>query len=232
MVIRRASTLVRAAALQFVFLAATAQAQPKVLYGPFAPNVSIRDAIAAQPDMGWRTIRHRQTNKVVKAVAEHPLRFADVDWRLSLGDSVGVGSLAYVYSFDLRSELGAGGVGACLLRFSHVITTLEGMYGPFGQHPAFSQDGKGVSAPLYRSLEAFKTRPIGDASVLRDYGDGNYVTFFEVDEGTGQAVMAEATYFSADRACSLRVQAFQDHDRIHRAQASRAQYEKREDFKR
>jgi hypothetical protein len=228
MVIRRASTLVRAAVLQFVFLTATAQAQPKVLYGPFAPNVSISDAVAAQPDMGWRITRHRTTNKVVKAVAERPLQFAGIDWRLTLGDSVGVGALAYVYSFDLRSELAAESAEACLLQFSPVIQTLEGMYGAFGQHPAFAQDGKGVSAPLYRS-EAFETRRVGDRSVLRDYGDGNYTTFFEVDEGTGEAVRAEATYFPADRACSLRIHPFQDKDRIHRAQASRARYEGRED---
>jgi len=226
--IRHASALVWAATLPFVCLAATAQAQPEVLYGPFAPNVSISDAVAAQPDMGWRTARHRTTNKVVSAVAERPLQFAGIDWQLTLGGSASVGAPAYVYSFDLRSELGAESVGACLLRFSHVISTLEGMYGPFGQHPAFSQDGKGVSAPLYRS-DAFETRRVGDRSVLRDYGDGDYVTFFEVDEGTGEAVMTEATYFSAGRACSLRINAFQDEGRIHRAQASRARYEERED---
>ena len=222
MVIRRALTLVWAAALQFVFLAATAEAQPKVLYGPFAPNVSISDAVAAQPSMGWRTIRHRKTNEVVQVVADRPLRFADLNWRLSLGDSVGVGALAYVYSFDLRSELAAESVGACLVQFSHVISTLEGMYGAFGQHPAFARDGKGVSAPLYLDLEPFNIRRIGDRSVLRDYGDGNYTTFFEVDEATGEVVRAEATYFPADRACSLRIHAFQDKDRIRRAQASRA----------
>jgi hypothetical protein len=161
-------------------------------------------------------------------MADRPLRFADLNWRLSLGDSVAARSLANVYSFDLRSELSAESVGACLLQFSHVISTLEGMYGAFGQHPAFSQDGKGVSAPLYRS-EAFETRPVGDRSVLRDYGDGNYTTFFEVDEATGEAVRAEATYFPADRACSLRIHAFQDKERIRRAQASRAIYERRED---
>jgi hypothetical protein len=230
MIIRHASTLAWAAALQLVFLAGSAHARPKVMYGPFAPNVSISAAVAAQPDMGWRPIRHRQTNEVVKIVAERPLRFADVDWRLSLGESVGVGSLAYVYSFDLRSELGAESDSACLLQFSQVISTLEGMYGPFGQHPAFSQEGKGVSAPLYRS-EPFDTRPVGSGSVLRDYGDGNYTTFFEVDEATGEAVRAEATYFSEERACSLRIHAFQDNDRIHRAQASRARYERPENLR-
>lgn len=228
MVIRRASTLVWAAALQFLFLTAPAQAQPKVLYGPFAPNVSISDAVSAQPGMGWRTIRHRKTNEVVQVVADRPLRFADLNWRLSLGDSVAARSLAKIYSFDIRSELSAESVGSCLLQFSHVISTLEGMYGPFGQHPAFARDGKGVSAPLYRS-EPFETRPIGDRSVLRDYGDGDYTTFFEVDEGTGEAVMAEATFSSAERACSLRINVFQDEDRIPRAQASRARYEGRED---
>jgi hypothetical protein len=224
MIIRRAWTLVWAAALQFVFLAATAEAQPKVVYGPFAPNVSISDAVAAQPDMGWRTIRHRKTNEVVKAVAEHPLQFAGIGWRLTLGEFVGVGPLAYDYNFDLRSELAAESVDACLQQFFPVIRTLEGMYGAFGQHPAFAQDGKGVGAPLYRS-EAFETRRFGDGSVLRDYGDGDYTTFFEVDEGAGEAVMAEATYFPTGRACSLRIKAFQDKDRIHRAQASRARYE-------
>jgi hypothetical protein len=225
MVIRRPRTLCWAAALQFAFLAATAQAQPKILYGPFAPNVGIGEAMAAQPEMGWQIVRHRRTNEVVKAVAERPLQFAGVDWRLSLGESVGVGPLAYVYSFDLRSELAAGSVDACLLHFSHVMSTLEGMYGAFGQHPAFSQDGKGVSAPLYSTLQAFTTRPVGDRSVLRDYGDGDYTTFFEVDEAKGEAVRAEAAYFSEDRACSLRIHAFQDDDRIHRARASRARYE-------
>ncbi|HEX4712339.1 hypothetical protein [Phenylobacterium sp.] len=231
MVIRRASTLVWAAALQFVFLTATAtaQARPEVVYGPFAPNVSIGDAVAAQPGMGWRTIRHRKTNEVVQVVADRPLRFAELNWRLTLGDSVAARSLANAYSFDLRSELSAEGVGACLLQFSHVMSTLEGMYGAFGQHPAFSQDGKGVSAPLYQDLEPFNVRRIGDRSVLRDYGDGNYTTFFEVDEATGEAVSAEAKYFPADRACSLRIHAFQDKDRIRRAQASRARYEGRED---
>jgi hypothetical protein len=231
MVIRRASTLVWAAALQFVFLtaAAAAAAQPNVLYGPFAPNVSLSDAMAAQPDMGWRTIRDRKTDKVVKAVAERPLQFAGVNWRLTLGDSVGVGALAYVYNFDLRSELNSGSVDACLLQFSQLISTLEGMYGAFGQHPAFAQDGQGVSAPLYLDLEPFNVRRVGDRSVLRDYGDGNYTTFFEVDEATGEAVRAEATYFPVDRACSLRIHAFQDKDRIRRAQASRAKYEGKED---
>ena len=178
--------------------------------------------------MGWRTIRDRKTDAVVQVVAERSLQFAGIDWRLSLGDSVAPRSLANVYSFDLRSELSAESVGACLLQFSHVISTLEGMYGAFGQHPAFAQDGKGVSAPLYRS-EAFVTRRVGERSVLRDYGDGGYTTFFEVDEGTGEAVRAEATHFPADRACSLRIHAFQDNDRIRRARASRARYEGRED---
>lgn len=224
MVVRRASPLVWAAALTFALLAARAQAQPKVVYGPFAPNVSISDAVAAQPSMGWRIIRSRATNDVVQVVADRPLRFSGLDWRLSLGDSVAARSLARVYSLDLRSELFAESASACLHQFSHVIKTLEGMYGPFGQHPAFSQDGKGVNSQLYRS-EPFETGRIGDRSVLRDYGDGDYTTFFEVDEGRGEAVMAEAAFLPAGRACSLRINAFQDEDRIHRAQASRARYE-------
>lgn len=229
MIIRRPSALVWTAALQLVVLSGVAAAQPTVRYGPFAPNVSISDAVAAQPDMGWQTIRNRATNKIVKVVAEHPLQFANLDWRLSLGEDVGGGPLAYVYSFDLRSKPAAESVRACRLQFSQVISTLEAMYGVFGRHPAFSRDNKGVSAPLYSDLRAFKIRPVGDRSVLRDYGDGGYTTFLEVDEATGEAVMAEATFIPAHRACALRIHAFQDNDRIHRAQVSRVRTQKPDD---
>ena len=226
MIARSACMLAAFATLQFVVSLAPAQAEPRLMYGPFAPNVSISDAVAAQPDMAWRFVRHRRTGEVVGAVAGRPLEFAALQWRLSLGDSSGIDPLPYVYSFDLRSDVASESAGACLRRLYELISVLEGMYGPFGQHPAFAHEAIDVSPTLYGGLTSFETRRAGHGSIVRDYGDGHYTSFLEVDEAKGEAVMAEAWFLSGARPCALRVKAFQDNDRIRRAKASRERYEK------
>lgn len=222
MMVQRTATQVCIAALQLLASIPTARAEPKATCGPFAPNVSIAEAEASQPDLGWRVIRHHRTNKIVGAIAERPIQFAGLDWRLSLGDSEGGGWLPYAYNFDLRSDAPSDSVGSCFRQYSQVVSTLEGMYGPFGRHPAFGHDDN-VSNSLYGGLGSFDMKPLGRGSLARDYGTGDYTTFFEVDETRGDAVMAEAL-FSAGQ-CSLRVNAFHDDDRISRAKASRARYE-------
>jgi hypothetical protein len=227
MIARSAGTFAVAAALQLFALPAPAQAKPGTMYGPFAPDVSIGDAVAAQPDMAWRFVRHRRTGAVVGAVAGRPLEFAGREWRLALGDSSGIGPLPYVYSFDLTSDVASADAGACLAELSTLISVLERMYGSFGQHPAFTHEPIDASPALYGGLTSFKIGPAGHASVVREYADGHYTSFVEVDEDKGEAVMAEAWFLSGERPCSLRIKAFQDNDRIHRAKAARERGENR-----
>jgi hypothetical protein len=227
MIARSVSTLAAVAALQLFALLAPSQAKPAMTYGPFAPDVSIGKAVAAQPDMAWRLVRHRRTGAVVGAVAGRPLEFAGREWWLSLGDSSGIDPLPYVYSFDLTSDVESEDAGACLDRLSALISGLEGTYGAFGQHPAFAHEAIDASPALYGGLTPFKIRPAGHASVVRDYGDGHYTSFVEVDEDKGEAVLVEAWFLSGARPCSLRLKAFQDNDRIRRAKVSRERHENR-----
>ena len=167
---------------------------------------------------------------VIGAIAEQPFRFADIDWKLTLGDTIGLPSLAHTYNFDLHADVGSASPAQCFSQLSRVITILEGLYGPFGKHPGFAHDDY-ANDSLYGGLGKFRIRSIGHGSVVRDYGYDNYVTFAEVNEATGEAVQAEGDFFAGTKdpfpsapSCALRVEAFQSKERIDRARAARKRF--------
>ncbi|MCX7360163.1 MAG: hypothetical protein NT015_18740 [Alphaproteobacteria bacterium] len=201
---------------------AAAQSQPvQPVFGPFHPPMTIEAAMAAAPEYNWQVEHSRRSDAVISA-STNGLQFAGENWTVEVASDIDIAPHGYIFSFDLRRDTEVRNARACRDLLSSTVAALEPMYGAFGQHPSF--DGRGT---LYGGpAGSFTVVDAGASSRMRveRVGEGlqDFITFNEVDEAIGRAVMVKATYYFEHHDCELRIQDFQNTDRARRAAESRA----------
>lgn len=186
--------------------------------------VSLPPKPSRHPELSCKLIRNGTSETIVGAISGRPVSFADLEWKATVGNKYGAAIRADTYNLDLNADMEKASAEACFQAMSDVISVLEEQFGAFGQHPAFTHDDK-TGMSLYGGLGAFEVRSAGRQSIVRDYGESQYTSFAETDEGGGKAVMVGAIYLDDYKSCGLRVHAFQSEERIERASISRKKFE-------
>ncbi|MDO9224090.1 MAG: hypothetical protein Q7U20_10320 [Caulobacter sp.] len=211
-------------ALLLAQAAAPETAQDGVRFGPFTPDSGVAETMAAHPEYQWTPVYpRRRPGDLVGAKAAKPLSFAGHDWDIEIGAALGFVMTGQRYDLNLWTNFDVGGERECRRAFSDLVGTLEVLYNrAFGNHPAFKRNGNS----LYLDQD-FRIIEVGKRSIARDQGDGDYITFLELDEERGDAVSANGGYSEYDgTSCILRIHAFGDDGRPQRALESRRPYER------
>lgn len=218
-----------------VCLGAAASAEPfgHPSFGRFRPDMSVAQAMAAAPDLQWRTYPARSRTRIGGASAPAALEFAGGLWDLEVGDLFGMSDpslpgLYDVYKFNMKRTQPVSRPAECFAQLNGIIATLEPLYGAFGGHPAFPHGDNMLYGSVYGP---FAVRSVGARSRVRDYGAEHgmqpWTTFAEVDEASGVNVLVKADYFIDSRACDLRVDISHSPERAARAAKARAKYASR-----